>query len=251
MTDNQAAARKPMKQVWEESFDEQVRIQAYNTAPVEAVVRTVAYHLRAEPVTGRVAHFLELGCGAGPNLIWLAQKRIRVSGVDISPTALRLARQNLAHAGHEARIGALVEASVCDVPLAGGTFDGIVEACVFQHLSKPERVRAFREVHRLLRPGGVFVGYMLSQTHSVFQEQQALQAADDPGTLMLADGRSKVYLTNIGLSHFFAREEFVDLLKDFTIVDPCATSYDLPQAEARRRGHDRYHQGMWTVYAVK
>jgi SAM-dependent methyltransferase len=249
--DGQAAARRPAKQVWEESFDEQVRIQAYNTAPVEAVVRTVAYHLRGAPATDRVPHYLEMGCGAGPNLIWLAQKGIRVSGVDIAPTALRLARQNLTQAGHEAGIEALVEASVCDVPLAGGTFDGIVEACVFQHLNKVERVQAFREVYRLLRPGGMFVGYMLSRTHSIFEEKQALQLSDDPGTLVLADGRSKVYLTNIGLSHFFDREEYFELLKGFTVVDPCATSYDLPQAEARRRGYDHYHQGMWTVYAVK
>ena len=113
---------------WEASFEEQIARQAYNTAPVEAVVRTVAYHLRDRGPAdeGKRLHFLEMGCGAGPNLIWLAQKGITVSGVDISPTALALARQNLERAGYGDRVGQLVEASVSDLPFEDGAFDGVV-----------------------------------------------------------------------------------------------------------------------------
>ena len=99
------------KRLWEESFDEQIARQAYNTAPVEALVRNISYYLRdrgaREPVEG--LHFLEMGCGAGPNLVWLAEKGMQVSGVDIARNALELARASLTRGGHAARIGSLVE----------------------------------------------------------------------------------------------------------------------------------------------
>jgi len=242
-----------MKQVWEASFEEQVARRAYNTAPVEAVARTVSYYLRARFSPGDLADldFLEMGCGAGSNLIWLAQKGMRVSGVDISATALSLARRSLVAAGYADRIGRLVECSVGCIPFEDTSFDGIVEACVFQHLQRPEREAAFREVRRLLKPGGLFVGYMLDIGHTVFQKKSSEQLAEDPGTLMLKEGKSNIYLTNIGLCHFFTMTEIVDLLSGFSVVDPCLTTYYPPRDEAGKRGYAKYLQSMWTVYAIK
>jgi SAM-dependent methyltransferase len=248
-----SARDRAMKQTWEESFEAQIAHQAYNTAPVEAIVRSLSYYFRdrfADRAYDRL-HFLEVGCGAGPNLIWLAQKGMTVSGVDIAPTALRLARQNLERAGYGDRIGRLVEASATEVPFEDATVDGIVEACVFQHLTREERARAFAEVRRLLRPGGIFVGYMLDAGHTVFQAHQAEQLPDDPGTLVLSDGSSKFHLTNIGLSHFFRKAEFQDYLAGFSVIDPCLSTYYLPRREALKRGYPEYLQSMWIVYAIK
>jgi len=41
--DQMNQADEAMKQLWEGSFEEQIMQQAYNTAPVEAVVRAVSY----------------------------------------------------------------------------------------------------------------------------------------------------------------------------------------------------------------
>ncbi|MDJ0791014.1 MAG: class I SAM-dependent methyltransferase [Acidimicrobiia bacterium] len=40
-----------------------------------------------------IGSFLDLGCGAGQNSIWLAQRGWDVTGVDIAPSAIRLATE--------------------------------------------------------------------------------------------------------------------------------------------------------------
>lgn len=242
-----------MRARWETSFAEQIDRGAYNTAPVEAIVRNIAYYLRDRYDDAGLQDLrcLEIGCGAGPNLLWCAAKGARVSGVDIAPTALKLTRQTLAGADLEDHLVDLVEASASDVPLADSSYDVIIEACVFQHLDREDRRRAFAEVDRLIRPGGLFVGYMLHRDHTVFERNVSEQLADDPGTLELREGGSNVYLTNIGLSHFFAAAELRELLPEWTTVDPCPTTYELPREEAARRGYDTYRQCMLAVYAVK
>lgn len=243
------SATEEMKQLWESSFDEQIARGAYNTAPVEALIRSTAYWLRDQEK--RPLHFLEMGCGAGPTLVWLAQKGITVSGIDIATNALELARQNLTRNGYAERIGQLVEGTVVKTPFADASFDGILESCVFQHIPRAERIETFREVARLLKPGGIFVGHMLADAHTTFQQKQSQQLADDPGSLHLADGSSKIHLTNIGLAHFFSKDEYAALLPGFSVVDPCLTTYYLPKSEAKKRGYDEYLQAMWTVVAIK
>jgi SAM-dependent methyltransferase len=242
-----------MKEVWESSFAEQIARGAYNTAPVEALVRNVSYYLRdrAPDQDYSGLHFAEMGCGAGPNLVWLAEKGIRVSGVDIAPTALDLCRQNLERRGLGEHVGDLTEASVADVPWDDGSLDGILESCVYQHLPREERIKAFKEVDRLVKPGGVFVGHMLERQHTVFEAHAGEQQDDDPGTLVLQEGKSNIYLTNIGLSHFFTADELRELLPGWSLVDPCLTQYYLPQSEADKRGYPQYRQSMLAVYAVK
>ena len=242
-----------MRETWEASFQEQIARGAYNTAPVEALVRSVSYYLRdrydAEQV--RDLHFAELGSGAGPNLVWLAEKGMTVSGVDISPTALELSRKMLESHGLGDRVGQLVEGSVSDVPMGDASLDGALESCVFQHLNREDREAAFREVDRLIRPGGVFVGHMLEQQHTVFRQHEDEQLEDDPGTLRLEEGGSNFYLTNIGLSHFFTKDEIKSLFPGWSLVEPCLSQYELPPSEAAKRGYDSYTQSMLIVYAVK
>ena len=248
-----SAVDEQMKVIWERSFAEQVARGAYNTAPVEALVRSMSYYFRDRYEGQDLAslHFAELGCGAGPNLIWLAEKGIRVSGVDIAPTALELTRRNLAERGLDSKLEHLVEGSVAAVDLPDACLDGAIESCVFQHLPREQRLAAFREVDRLVKPGGLFVGHMLEQDHTVFQARQGGQLEADPGSLVLEEGKSNFYLTNIGLSHFFSADEVRQLLPGWSVVDPCLSQYYLPHAEAQKRGYPEYRQSMLIVYAIK
>lgn len=107
-----------------------------------------------EMLPGQVV--LDLGSGAGIDLI-LAAREVgpegRVIGVDMTDSMIERARANVAAAGLrnvDVRKG-LIEA----LPLDSGSVDWVISNCVL-NLS-PEKDRVFREIARVLKPGGRMV----------------------------------------------------------------------------------------------
>jgi ubiquinone/menaquinone biosynthesis C-methylase UbiE len=96
---------------------------------------------------------LDLGCGTATLTLLLErlQPGARVHGLDGDPKALRLARRKRAAAG--SRIP-LVLGLADRLPFADRCFDRVVSSLVFHHLTREEKLRALREVWRVLRPGG-------------------------------------------------------------------------------------------------
>src|SRR5262249_305234 len=96
---------------------------------------------------------LELGCGPGTlmKLILELTKGAWISGLDISPQGLSLARRSLAECG---LVAGLIEASADNLPLSGMLIDTVVMGNAIQLVGDKDAL--FREVHRVLRPGGTF-----------------------------------------------------------------------------------------------
>ncbi|MBI5481519.1 MAG: arsenite methyltransferase [Deltaproteobacteria bacterium] len=99
---------------------------------------------------------LDLGSGAGIDIL-LAAKKVgptgRVIGVDMTEEMITRARANIAAAGLtnvEVRRGVIEE-----LPVESGTVDWVISNCVI-NLS-PEKDRVFREIARVLKPGGHMV----------------------------------------------------------------------------------------------
>jgi SAM-dependent methyltransferase len=92
---------------------------------------------------------LEVGCGAGTDLVRFARGGASVTGVDLAPSAIELARQNFAHQGLQAD---LREADGENLPFPDNTFDLVYAHGVVQYTSNPGALVA--ECHRVLKPGG-------------------------------------------------------------------------------------------------
>ncbi|MGH9309878.1 MAG: class I SAM-dependent methyltransferase [Vicinamibacterales bacterium] len=99
---------------------------------------------------------LEVGCGAGTDLVRFARGGAIVTGVDISSSAIDLARQNFAQQGLQADLRV---ADGEQLPFPADSFDLVYAHGVVQYTSDAAMLVA--ECHRVLRPGGeaVFQAY--------------------------------------------------------------------------------------------
>lgn len=92
---------------------------------------------------------LEVGCGAGTDLARFARGGARVTGVDISPSAIALARENFRQQRLEAD---LREADGERLPFPDASFDFVYAHGVVQYTADDDAL--VRECRRVLVPGG-------------------------------------------------------------------------------------------------
>lgn len=97
---------------------------------------------------------LEVGCGIGTDLVRFARGGAAVLGVELSETALRLARQNLDLHG-AAGAWRLLLADGAALPLPDESVDVVYAHGVLQYAADPRGVIA--EARRVLRPGGTAI----------------------------------------------------------------------------------------------
>ncbi len=115
------------------------------------IEREIVRRLAAGPASGRPGprEILDAGCGTGGLIRRLAPRHPdwKWTGIDAELAACGLARQRTSS---EIQHGTLAQ-----LPFADGSFDAVVLADVLYHLADDDA--ALREVHRVLRPGGVIV----------------------------------------------------------------------------------------------
>jgi len=100
-------------------------------------------------------HVLDLGSGAG-NDCFVARAIVgetgKVTGLDITEQMIRKAKENCAKLGFTNV--ELVAGDIEEMPFGEKIFDVVISNCVLNLV--PEKVKAFREIFRVLKPGGHF-----------------------------------------------------------------------------------------------
>ncbi|MFF7198670.1 class I SAM-dependent methyltransferase [Streptomyces sp. NPDC008079] len=113
----------------------------------------------------RPGRALDLGCGPGRNAVLLARRGFEVDAVDLSPAAVRWARERARAAGvegirfHEGDAFALSEGDDGDGMGAGagalsGPYDLVCDSGCFHHLPPHRRISYLALLDRVLAPGG-------------------------------------------------------------------------------------------------
>lgn len=97
---------------------------------------------------------LEVGAGPGAATAELARRARRVTSLEYSHEFCVALRAKTVAAG----TGSIVQGDASALPFADCTFSGAIAVLVLHHLRSAEaQDRAFREIYRVLRPGGIFV----------------------------------------------------------------------------------------------
>jgi SAM-dependent methyltransferase len=99
---------------------------------------------------------LDLGCGTGMHAVELARRGWQVTGVEIVPKALRVARKRALHAGVDVR---LICGNVTALRAAGvgNDFGLVLDFGCFHGLGDAERAAMGREVSAVTAPGATML----------------------------------------------------------------------------------------------
>jgi SAM-dependent methyltransferase len=118
-------------------------------APLQAITTRAASHLVRHARVKAGQRVLDVGCGTGVVAITAARAGARVTGLDLTPELLTVARENSAIAGLDIDWH---EGDVEKLPFDASTFDVVVSQ--FGHMFAPRPELAIAEMLRVLKPGG-------------------------------------------------------------------------------------------------
>jgi ubiquinone/menaquinone biosynthesis C-methylase UbiE len=127
---------------WAEHYDNQRVRTAYFQTQL-----SIAFNM----LGNRNGRLLDIGCAAGGEITELRARNFRVVGIDISPQMLLFASRRFAKdAGVQ-----FCRADADRLPFVEHSMDHVMCLGVFEFL--PDHGKAVREIHRVMRPGGVAV----------------------------------------------------------------------------------------------
>jgi 2-polyprenyl-3-methyl-5-hydroxy-6-metoxy-1,4-benzoquinol methylase len=151
---------------------------------------------------------LDLGCGIGRHAQYMAAQGFVSVGVDASHSALSHAHERAAAAGLsiDYRLGTFYEPGLAD-----GSFDVVIAWNVLYHGDGEIAGRAIDGIRRVLVPGGLYVGSMLSKRNAGYGRGREVR----PGTFVVDDDPGdKVH------PHFYCDgQTLVGLHRAFEILD--------------------------------
>ena len=128
--------------------------------PCESLVRFVGENYVLTALNGtNPQSVLEVGCGNGANLWFLARYFSQTHGLDLEPAALEHAERLLGQVRAHAE---LTNGSVLKMDAFGNDeFDLVVDVTCLQHTTFAQHAIAFAEIARVLKRGGRFFSYHL------------------------------------------------------------------------------------------
>ena len=125
----------------------------YAKSPVRDQQAYEATLARTRTYLGAQDKVLELGSGTGSTALILADAVAEYTATDLSPAMTAIGRSKAADQGVENV--RFVAADVFDPILDGETYDVVTGFNLFHLLEDPDA--AMQQVHRLLKPGGLFI----------------------------------------------------------------------------------------------
>lgn len=150
---------------------------------------------------------LDLGCGAGRHVVYLADRGFETYGADISETGLKLTKNKLRSKKVEA---AIIKSDMRLLPFIDTCFDAAICVQTIYHQRLKEIQETVSEIQRVLKKKGL----ILTNFHSTRSGFFGKGTKVEENTFMQETGPEK------GVLHHFVDENGLrELFKDFKIVN--------------------------------
>lgn len=144
-----------MDEFWESNFIEKQAMWGFE--PTDSAIQTKDFFVQQ-----KVKNVLVPGFGYGRNAKIFQDNGIKVTGIEISKTAIHL---------YEAQYGSALKiyhGSVTDMPFDQESYDGIFCYALIHLLNKQERAKLIKDCYQQLKPGGHMVFVMISKQAPMF-----------------------------------------------------------------------------------
>lgn len=150
---------------------------------------------------------LDLGCGGGRHVIYLAEQGFEAHGADISETGLKLTNKRLRSRKLEAE---LMKCYMKSLPYVDSCFDAVICVWTIYHQKLKEIQETISGIHRVLKKKGLFLVNFHSKRSSKYGKGKKVEE----NTFVQENGPEKGVL-----HHFVDENELRKLLREFNIVD--------------------------------
>ena len=177
----------------------------------------------------KAKRILDLGCGSGRHVIYLAERGFEAYGADISETGLKLTNKRLRSRKLEAEI---IKCDMKSLPYVRSCFEAVICVQTIYHQKLRGIQETISDVHRVLKRNGLF----LANFHSRRSGKYGKGIKVEENTFKQENGAEKGVL-----HHFIDENELRELLEDFEIVD----------LEAKEKMIDSYLRSIFNVLAEK
>lgn len=159
---------------------------------------------------------LDLGCGAGRHIFFMAAENIIPYGLDFSSEGVRYTRKMLEECGMGRYGDNIVEGSMTELPFDDEAFDGIVCYGALYYLGYSDIKRAVDQMRRVLKTGGRMMCVVRSTQDYRCSGDNCLKT-NEPNTYYISvnDDTKCAHSENGMIMHFFTESEIRELFEGF------------------------------------
>ena len=150
---------------------------------------------------------LDLGCGEGRHIIYLAQEGFAMYGLDISETAILRAKKWL---WQEMLDAELVNSDFLKIPYGNNFFDAVIAIKAVYHNTLDKIRQSVKEIHRVLKPGGVCFLNLITQNAEGYGTGEMVE----PNAFILDRQKEQRII-----HYYFDEPGAKELLADFKILE--------------------------------
>ena len=110
---------------------------------------------------------IDLGCGAGNHAVYLASRGFEITGVDFSPTAIKIAKENAEKKALKCNF--FVADVVSKLDKVNQTWDFAYDWGLLHHIFPQQRKIYIKNVHRILNRSAKYLSLCFSEMDTAFQ----------------------------------------------------------------------------------
>ncbi|HEY4516491.1 MAG TPA: class I SAM-dependent methyltransferase [Candidatus Paceibacterota bacterium] len=210
------------KELWEQEHRTPTALKQMDSSDASNSVQKFWQFL----VDGEFPHAsgIEMGCGKGRNLIWLAERGVSMSGFDFSDVAITEAKRRAAKVE-----GASFQVADATVrwPFDKDYFDFGIDCFASTDIESPEgRAFAIAEMRRVLKPGGLLMTYVSSTDDEYHKQMIQKFPSGERNTFLQPTGKFEKVYDEEELAHLFTDWEIVRKERIAKTTDFFGKGYD-------------------------